>query len=274
VSEVLKRLGSAAATLPLLAACGGEAKPAPTTPAAAPARTKPQAKAKAAALPEIDPAQVVLGLRGHETELHDCFDHAGEDRPSFVQLGWRVTEEGEVKDVQVVRSTTSSNAVGPCLAQGVEAARFGRPGKPLSASWTFVGGLPRFEDAATKRKNRSNANRKRPRQDDRESGVLLERSSPGKIDENEVEGIVQNGYRLFAHCYRDGLSRDPELGGAVRLRFVIGTDGSVARVIDSGSDLPDRAVVACVAESFFALRFPKPSGGNVHLQYRFHLNSG
>jgi hypothetical protein len=237
------------------------------------ARPSPPQKVVKAA-PELDQGQIVLGLRGREAELHECFQLSSNDSPSFVELTWRVDAEGGVEDVAVGRST-STPEVGACLAERLVNARFGRPGSTRRAAWTFVGGLVRFEDAETAKRNRSKKGKKNKRSSNEgESGIVIEPSSPGKLNHDEVEGIVQVGYRLFAHCYRDGLQRDPTLGGAVRLRFVIGMDGQVARVIDGGSDLPDEGVVACVAEGFFAMRFPKPAGGNVHLRYRIHFDSG
>jgi hypothetical protein len=262
----------------LIAACGGSETPSQSArapEASAPVSHSATKHARTpAGLPELDPAQVLLGIRGHESELHECFDAAGEQAPVFVQLAWRVNEEGAAEDIHVARATTSNEAVSACLAERLSASRFGRPGHKSQASWTFVGGLVRFEDAETHRRNERAARRKKRTLDDNEQGVVIERSSPGKLDPDTVEGIVQSGYKLFAHCYRDGLDRHPALGGAVRLRFVIGSDGQVARVIDGGSDLPDEGVVACVAEGFFALRFPRPSGGNVHLRYRVHFESG
>jgi hypothetical protein len=217
---------------------------------------------------------VVLGLRGHEAELHECFALAGEQSPVFVELEWDVNADGIVEDVRVGRSTASSKNLPGCLSERLSQARFGRPGHTAVGTWTFVGGLVRFEDAETRRRNGVNQKRKNRKANDGETGIVIERESPGKLDSDTVEGIVHDGYRLFAHCYRDGLDRDKTLGGAVRLRFVIGADGRVARVIDGGSDLPDEGVVACVAEGFFALQFPKPAGGNVHLRYRMHFDSG
>jgi hypothetical protein len=256
-----------------LSAFGCGSAPPPSAPPSA-ARPSVARTAAKPSLPKLDPGQIVLGLRGHEAELHECFQLAGAESPSFVQLAWRVSEEGAVENVQIQSSTAPNAEVAPCLTERLSEARFGRPGSPKAASWTFVGGLVRFEDEATRRRNKLNARRKNKKANEGEEGVVIERSSPGKLDPQAVEGIVQNGYKLFAHCYRDGLDRDPTLGGAVRLRFVIGADGHVARVIDGGSDLPDAGVVACVAESFFALEFPRPAGGNVHLRYRVHFDAG
>lgn len=263
------RFGALLASTALLAACGGE--PEPVKSSANVARSS-SAKKAPKPLPELDQGQIVLGLRGREAELHECFRLASSDSPSFVEITWQVDAEGVVQDVAVGRSTSTA-PVAECLTERLVNARFGRPGATRRASWTFVGGLVRFEDAETAKRNRSKKSKKK-RSNEGESGIVIEPSSPGKLDHDEVEGVVQVGYKLFAHCYRDGLERDPTLGGAVRLRFVIGMDGQVARVIDGGSDLPDEGVVACVAEGFFAMRFPKPAGGNVHLRYRIHFDSG
>lgn len=253
-------------------ACGGSAEPAK---APAPAtRTAAKRAAEKPELPKLDPGQIVLGMRGHESELHECFQLAQVQDPAFVQLSWRVDGEGVVEDIHVSNTSSPNPALATCLSERLSSARFGRPGKAKAAAWTFVGGLVRFEDKDTRRRNQLNKARKNKKANESEEGIVIERSSPGKLDQQAVEGIVQSGYKLFAHCYRDGLDRDPTLGGAVRLRFVIGANGRVARVIDGGSDLPDDGVVACVAEGFFAMEFPPPRGGNVHLRYRIHFDSG
>lgn len=258
---------------PAFVACGSST-PEPKAVAVHRDEAPRQRLAKTRPAHELDAGQVVLGLRGHEAELHECFTLAGEQSPTFVELEWDVSADGVVGKTRVNRTTAGSREVPPCLSERVAAARFGRPGHASVARWTFVGGLVRFEDAETRRRNRLNQRRKGRPANDGETGIVIERESPGKLDFDTVEGVVHDGYRFFAHCYRDGLARDSTLGGAVRLRFVIGSDGRVARVIDGGSDLPDEGVVACVAEGFFAMHFPKPSGGNVHLRYRMHFDSG
>ena len=53
---------------------------------------------------------------------------------------------------------------------------------------------------------------------------------------------------------------------------MIARDGSVAHAADSGSDLPDRKVVACVVRAFYGLSFPEPKGGIVTVEYPFVFN--
>lgn len=79
---------------------------------------------------------------------------------------------------------------------------------------------------------------------------------------------MQAGFGLFAHCYREAIARHPRLSGSVRLRMVIGRDGLVDEIADSNSEIPDAEIIDCVAEGFFALRFPKPRKGTVRLTYR------
>ena len=84
----------------------------------------------------------------------------------------------------------------------------------------------------------------------------------------------QAGYPLFARCYRDGVNRDSSLDGTVRLHFVVGSGGAVSEVSDRGSDLTDRQVVDCIAEGFYALRFPEPQHGTVQVLYRLGFEVG
>jgi len=55
---------------------------------------------------------------------------------------------------------------------------------------------------------------------------------------------------------------------------VVGTAGAVSEVSDGGSDLTDRQVVDCIAEGFYALRFPEPQRGSVQVLYRIGFDAG
>jgi hypothetical protein len=138
-----------------------------------------------------------------------------------------------------------------------------------------VFGLERTEPppSGAKAKARRRARRGKARARAPEPGIAIEASSPGFLEPDAIENVVESGFRLYAHCYRDGLSRDPALGGAIRLNFVIAPTGMVERVADGGSDLPDRRVINCVAQGFFALQFPRPERGAVHVLYRISFDS-
>jgi hypothetical protein len=193
-------------------------------------------------------------------------------------MAWRVKANGDVTEPRVVRSSVGSEPVEACLKSLVAEFHFGRPSSTSQAEWTFVYGLER--SASAPRRETAKAKKRKARRDEDaderelEEGIRIEPTSTGWLEPNQIEGVVQAGFKLFAHCYREGLERKPTLGGAVRLRFIIDPNGEVATVRDGGSDLPDPWVVDCVAEGFFALRFPKPRAGTVRVVYPIVFDSG
>ena len=71
----------------------------------------------------------------------------------------------------------------------------------------------------------------------------------------------QNSRSRFRACYETALRVNPNVGGRVAVKFVIGRDGSVMNAADGGSDLPDQSVISCVVRNFTQLSFPKPDDG-------------
>jgi hypothetical protein len=89
----------------------------------------------------------------------------------------------------------------------------------------------------------------------------------GRLPPEKIQHIVREQFGRFRLCYEKGLASNSELRGRVTVKFVIDTDGTVAKVADGGSDLPDPNVVSCVVKGFGALRFPPPNGGPVTVVY-------
>ena len=89
-----------------------------------------------------------------------------------------------------------------------------------------------------------------------------------------IQEAVRGHYASFRKCYEEGLGRNAELKGRVSARFVIGLDGSVTNVANGGSDLPDAAVISCVLQAFYGIRFPQPKGGIVTVVYPIMLEPG
>lgn len=227
----------------------------------------------APALPELDTMIVARSLRGNEAELRDCFDVGATRIQGFMRLVFRVEADGQVTNIEVESSSFAEPRVTACLGEHVSRLHFEAPGEAKQARWTFVAGLKAEADHAGHSKHKQK--RKQPA-DERsgEQGVSIEPASRGSLEPEEIEDIVHAGFGLFAHCYREGLDRHPGMNGVVRLRMVIGRDGVVDALRDSGTDLEDREVVDCVAEGFFALRFPKPRSGTVRLLYRIVFDAG
>lgn len=93
----------------------------------------------------------------------------------------------------------------------------------------------------------------------------------GRLPPEPIQLVVQMNDGRFRACYHEGLLRNPQLAGTVTTRFLIGRDGAVASSIDSGSTLPDRAVVACIVGAFKTLLFPAPEDP-VTVVYPFALS--
>lgn len=85
----------------------------------------------------------------------------------------------------------------------------------------------------------------------------------GALEPAAVRRVVRRDFGKFRMCYENRLKADPRLAGRVTVRFVIGGDGTVLRVANGGSDLPDPQVVACVVRTFGGMSFPRPEGGDV-----------
>jgi hypothetical protein len=98
----------------------------------------------------------------------------------------------------------------------------------------------------------------------------LRMSSPtvsGRLPPEIIQRVVRQNFGRFKGCYESGLRGNPNLGGRVAVRFVIGRDGAVSNVANGGSDLPDAGVVSCVTRAFYGLSFPQPENGIVTVTY-------
>ncbi len=260
----LARLVALVASCSLLGCAGAP----PEREAQAPEST-PVAAAPRPSVTELDPARVVFAMQDNESELRKCFFRAP-SASGFVRIGFQVDKLGAVQEVAVRHSTIGNSDVEDCLRSRVGELRFGELESAAKAEWTYVYRLAEpfsEKEKKTLKKERKRKQKKR----DAEPGVVIDPSSSGSIEPDKIEQVVQAKFPLFAHCYRDGIERNNSLKGWLRLRFVIDANGRVENVLDGDSDLPDRRVVDCVAESFYALKFPAPHG-SVRVLYRVDLD--
>lgn len=96
----------------------------------------------------------------------------------------------------------------------------------------------------------------------------------GRLPPEVIQQTVRAHFGLFRKCYETALVREPTLAGRVTIKFVINLEGKVDSAADQGSTLPDPAVVACVADGFRKLTFPKPEGGIVTVVYPVIFSPG
>jgi hypothetical protein len=96
----------------------------------------------------------------------------------------------------------------------------------------------------------------------------------GRLPPEVIQRIVRQNFEELRKCYEQGLARDANLQGTVRVRFVIDREGHVPKVSDDGSDLPDQAVRDCIFSAFQLFVFPKPQDGIVTVVYPIVLVPG
>ncbi|HET7545268.1 MAG TPA: AgmX/PglI C-terminal domain-containing protein [Polyangiaceae bacterium] len=221
-------------------------------------------------LAELPPAAVVHHLRGNEADLRRCF-FANPSLRGAVRFAWQLDVTGKVQGIHRESSTLSDPRVESCLSERVSEIRFGDLEQASTAHWTFVF---RLVDPPPKSKLGRASNKKHKAKADDERGLSIDPSSAGVLAPDAINNVVEAGFPLFARCYRDGVNRDSSLDGTVRLHFVVGSAGAVSEVSDRGSDLSDRQVVDCIAEGFYALRFPAPQHGSVQVLYRMGFQAG
>jgi len=89
----------------------------------------------------------------------------------------------------------------------------------------------------------------------------------GRLPAAVIQRILRSAASRFRKCYEKALANMPGLEGTVKVRFNIGTDGSVSSVRTSGSDIPDPSVPRCIADVVEKLAFPQPEGGIVTVTY-------
>ncbi len=95
------------------------------------------------------------------------------------------------------------------------------------------------------------------------------------LDKDIIRRIVRAHINEVRHCYNQGLVRDPDLSGAVKVSFTIAATGKVKSSVVKSTTVSDPNVGACVAKAVKRWKFPKPNGGaEVKVTYPFHLSPG
>ncbi len=224
---------------------------------------------------------------GKRRSLGNCSDHPG-----------RVAPAPEEKPTAEERLPAEGNAEPPALdarARALrEAAEFGMigllggsPVKDRKAALEELRDSPLLIDPVQKKRvadliAEEEAKAERPAMPDpiEPSGDVKGKirlgatSVNGRLPPEVIQRVVRQNQGRFRACYADGLNRNPTLEGRVSVRFVIGRDGTVSNAANSGSDLPDPKVVACVVRVFERTTFPAPDGGIVTVSYPLVFSPG
>lgn len=212
---------------------------------------------EAVTLPAED---VLFGLMSELDAMRGCL--AG---PGALQLRWEVDKYGSARDYEVRWSTRQAPDEVTCISKLIDARRFELPPGATRgvAEWTFVRELPTDPRFASKKRRTRLAK-------SRAQGVQFE--PPGSLSNTEVDGVVQSGMRLYAHCLRAGVEAKSSIKGRLALSWNVDERGRAKDVADAGSDLGDQQVVDCTAECFYALQYPSPKSQPVRITYSLLFN--
>ncbi|HVK63208.1 MAG TPA: AgmX/PglI C-terminal domain-containing protein [Polyangium sp.] len=90
----------------------------------------------------------------------------------------------------------------------------------------------------------------------------------GRLEPAEIQKVIRGNFKTLQACYEEGLKKDPNLGGRIAIKFVIGKDGKAGSIgEETPATLPDPDVVKCVLAAVETLTFPTPEGGVVKVVY-------
>lgn len=248
------------AALGTIAACGGAAsEPALQEPKVQRQQSSRRTDVKPVELPAQD---VLFALQSQLPAMRSCLSSG-----SVVQLQWQVDGQGQAHDYKVVWSNPQDSGDVPlsCLASLIDERHFELPENAGAgtARWTFVREL-QPASSASKKKHAGRSSKRRAQ------GVRFD--PPNSLDATEVDGVVQSGMRLYAHCLRAGVVANSAIHGSLALTWNVDKSGRASEVLDAGSDLGDQSVVDCAAECFYALQYPRPNVEPVRITYSLLFN--
>jgi len=97
----------------------------------------------------------------------------------------------------------------------------------------------------------------------------------GSLSESKVRKVIRAHHRRLRRCYINRLQTHPGLQGRITVHFVIDANGRVKQV-SSFDTIGDAALQQCVENRFRIMRFPRPRGGEVVVNYplTFRLPEG
>ena len=97
----------------------------------------------------------------------------------------------------------------------------------------------------------------------------------GSLDRSQVDAVIKRNLSKFRYCYQRELTKNPNLGGKVTVKFTIAKDGQVSAARTKVSSVSNSAVEGCLNKTMMQLKFPSPKGeGIVIVSYPFLFAPG
>ncbi len=97
----------------------------------------------------------------------------------------------------------------------------------------------------------------------------------GALDKSLIDRVIKRHMNQIRYCYQRELTKNPNLGGKITIKFVIAKDGSVSKASTKKSTMGNSAVESCINRRFHRFRFPEPKGGGIVIvSYPFIFSPG
>jgi hypothetical protein len=85
----------------------------------------------------------------------------------------------------------------------------------------------------------------------------------GSVDPAQLNKALRQPPAGMTRCWERAVRQDPNQGGRLELRIVIGSDGGVNDAAIAMSELDNPSLEACILEAFEDADFPRPSGHGI-----------
>ncbi len=85
----------------------------------------------------------------------------------------------------------------------------------------------------------------------------------GALDKSLIDAVIKRNMNQIRYCYQRELTKNPNLGGKIVVKFVIAKDGTVSSASTKASTMGSPAVENCINGRFMRFKFPEPKGGGI-----------
>lgn len=96
-------------------------------------------------------------------------------------------------------------------------------------------------------------------------------SVEGGLDRDQIIAVIERNKGQAVYCYEKGIQSNPNLGGRVMIKFLVGPSGSVSSASVASSSMGSSSVESCIVNKLRAWRFPRPKG-NVAVKVNYPFN--
>lgn len=91
----------------------------------------------------------------------------------------------------------------------------------------------------------------------------------GALSAEVIRSVMQENIKKIKACYDRELAKDPKLNGKIEVSFTIGEDGKVKGQKIKSSTMKNEKVESCILQRIRRFEFPKPSKGEVKVNFPF-----